>query len=92
MYVDGRTAAASVLGQEDSLENRLSSGHFSHMSKVEQIESELQKLSRAELRQIRDWLNDFVEDTLEFTPEFESAIRESEKEMSSGIQPRVRKP
>jgi len=36
------------------------------MSKVEQIELELGKLSPAELRQVRDWLNDFVEDTLEF--------------------------
>ena len=62
------------------------------MSKVEQIEVELEKLSPAELRQVRDWLNDFVEDRLEFTPEFESAIRESESEMSSGAQPRVRQP
>ena len=62
------------------------------MSKVEQLEVELQKLSPTELRQVRDWLDDFVEDRLEFTPEFESAIRESEREMDSGVQPRVRKP
>ena len=62
------------------------------MSKVEQIEVELQKLSRAELQQVRDWLDDFVEDGMEFTGEFESAIRESEREMRSGLQPRVRKP
>ena len=40
------------------------------MSKVEQIEGELQKLSPAELRQVRDWLDDFVEDGLDFTPQF----------------------
>jgi hypothetical protein len=62
------------------------------VSKVEQIESELEKLSPAELRQIRDWLNDFVEDQLDFTQEFESAIRESEQEMKTGMKPRVRKP
>lgn len=62
------------------------------MSRVEQIESELEKLSPAELRQIRDWLDDFVEDQMEFSPEFESAIRESEQEMKAGIKPRVRKP
>jgi hypothetical protein len=28
---------------------------------------------------------------MEFTPEFESKIRESEQEMNSGIRPRVRK-
>jgi len=62
------------------------------MSKVQQIELQLQKLSSDELRQVRDWLEDFVEDRMEFTPEFESAIRESEREMSSGVQPRIRKP
>jgi hypothetical protein len=34
------------------------------------MESELRKLSRAKLRQIRAWLDDFIEDELEFTPEF----------------------
>jgi hypothetical protein len=62
------------------------------MSKVEQIESELRKLSSAELRQVRDWLDDFVEDQMEFTPEFEAAIRQSESEMKSGARPQVRRP
>ena len=62
------------------------------MSKVEQIESELQKLSVAELQRVRDWLDDFVEDRMEFTPEFESAIQQSEREMNSGVRPRVRRP
>ncbi len=44
------------------------------MSKVEQVESELRKLSQAELRQIREWLADVIEDELQFTPEFESSI------------------
>ncbi len=62
------------------------------MNKVEQVESELRKLSTAELRQVRDWLDDFVEDQLEFTPEFEAAIQESEAEMKSGARHRVRRP
>ena len=62
------------------------------MSKVEQIEAELRGLSPAELRQVRDWLNDFVEDRLEFREDFEAAIRESEQEMAAGLRPRVRKP
>jgi hypothetical protein len=40
------------------------------VSKVEQMESELRKLSQAELRQIREWLDGFIEDELEFTAEF----------------------
>jgi hypothetical protein len=62
------------------------------VSKVEQIEAELEKLSRRELCQIRNWLDDLLEDESEFTPEFESSIQESETEMSKGISPRVREP
>jgi hypothetical protein len=62
------------------------------MSKVAQIESELETLSQTELREIRDLLDDMIEDDLEFTPEFESAIRKSEREMAGGIRPRVRQP
>jgi hypothetical protein len=62
------------------------------MSKVEQIEAELQSLSPAELKRVRDWLDDFVEDRLEFKEDFEAAIQESEREMAAGLRPRVRKP
>jgi len=54
------------------------------VSKVEQMESELRKLSQAELRQIREWLDDFIEDELEFTPEFENSIQRSERDMAAG--------
>ena len=62
------------------------------MSRVKQIENELEKLSIAELNEVREWLDNFVEDRMEFTAEFEATIRESEQEMKSGIRPRVRKP
>lgn len=62
------------------------------MSKVEQMETELRKLSQAELRQIRGWLDDIIEDELEFTPDFERAIQQSEREMSEGTSARVREP
>jgi hypothetical protein len=62
------------------------------MSKVEQIEAELQSLSPADLKRVRDWLDNFVEDRLEFTEDFEAAIQESEREMAAGLRPRVRKP
>ena len=61
------------------------------MSKGERIEAELQTLSPEELTLVRDWLNDYVEDRLEFTPEFEAALQESEREMAAGLRPRVRK-
>ena len=62
------------------------------MSRVEQMESELRKLSQAELRQIREWLDDVIEDEQEFTAEFESSIREAEKDMAAGRSARVREP
>jgi hypothetical protein len=66
--------------------------HSTGMSKVLQMEAELQKLSPAELLQIRNWLDDFLEDRLEFTDEFEAQIRQSEEEIAAGIRPRVRQP
>ena len=62
------------------------------VSKVEQMESELRKLSQAELRQIREWLDDFIEDELEFTPEFEASIQRSERDMAAGKAARLREP
>ena len=44
--------------------------------------SELRKLSQAELRQIRGWLDDLIEDELEFTPEFERSIQQSERDLA----------
>ena len=62
------------------------------MSKIERMEAELRKLSQAELRQIRAWLDDILEDELEFTPEFERAIQQSEEDMAEGRTARVREP
>jgi hypothetical protein len=62
------------------------------VTKVEQVEDELRKLSQTELRQIREWLDDVIEDELEFTPEFERSIQHSERDMASGKSARVREP
>ena len=56
------------------------------------MESELRKLSQAELRQIREWLDDIIEDELEFTPEFELSIEQAEHDMADGKVARVREP
>ena len=54
------------------------------MSKIAQIEAELETLSQGELREIRGLLDDLIEDELKFTPEFESAIQQSERERAAG--------
>ena len=64
--------------------------HHLRMSKVEQMDAELRKLSQAELRRIREWLDDMIEDELEFTPEFERSILEAERDMAGGKSARVR--
>jgi hypothetical protein len=56
------------------------------------MESELRKLSQAELRQIRGWLDDLIEDELEFTPEFERSIQQAERDMANKNSARVREP
>ena len=56
------------------------------------MESELRKLSQAELRQIRGWLDDLIEDELEFTPDFERSIQQTERDMADKKSARVREP
>ena len=56
------------------------------------MEAELRKLSQAELRQIREWLDDLIEDELQFTPEFERAVVQAERDMADGKSARVREP
>jgi hypothetical protein len=67
-------------------------GIFLFVSKVEQMETELRKLSQEELRRIRECLDDLIEDELEFTPEFERSIEQSERDMREGKTARVREP
>ena len=62
------------------------------MSSVQEIEAAIKKLTPAELNQVRDWLEDFVEDQLEFTAEFKAKIARSRQAMLAGERPRVRQP
>lgn len=56
------------------------------------MESELRKLSQAELRQIREWFDDLIEDELEFTPEFDQLIRQAERDITDGKSARGHEP
>jgi len=60
------------------------------VSKVEQMQAQLHKLSQAALRQICEWLDKVFADELEFTPEFEEAIRQAKRDMAAGESTRVR--
>jgi hypothetical protein len=63
-----------------------------HVNRIQAIEGELRKLSPEEIREVREWLEDFVEDQFEFTPEFEAEIQQSECEMAAGVASRTRQP
>jgi len=62
------------------------------MSNVQEIEAAIEKLSPEEQRQIRDWIDDLLEDELEFTDEFKAKIEQSERDMSAGRASRTRQP
>jgi len=62
------------------------------MSKVEEIQSEIGKLSARKKQEIRDWLENVLEDQLELREEFKSKIEQSERDMAAGRQSRVHRP
>ena len=62
------------------------------MSKVQAVECELQKLTPVEIREVRDWLDNFLEDQLQFTAEFEADLQQSERDLAAGISSRSRQP
>lgn len=51
------------------------------MTKVQAVENAIKQLTPDELRQGRAWLNDFLEDQLEFTDEFSAKIERSRQAM-----------
>ena len=62
------------------------------MSNVQEIESAIRLLSADEMREVRDWLDNVLEDQLALTPEVESKIARSEREMAIGQKSRTRQP
>jgi hypothetical protein len=60
------------------------------MSTVAEIETALSRLSREEMLQVHDWLENFLEDQLEMKEEFIADIEQSKAEMNAGKKPRVR--
>ncbi len=52
------------------------------MSKLEQIEEQVKGLSVAEQQTLRDWLDDILEDELEFTDEFKAKIERAKRDIA----------
>lgn len=62
------------------------------MSKIEEIESDLTKLSIEEMKAVRDWLDDIIEDQLELTDEFKQKVKRAKQEIAEGASLRTRQP
>ena len=55
------------------------------MSTVQEIESAISRLSPEEMRLVRDWLENQLEDRLQLTDEFKGRIESSEREMAQTL-------
>ena len=54
------------------------------MSTVKEIEAAIPKLSRAEIEEIRDWIDDYLEDRFELTDEVKAKLDHSRREIATG--------
>lgn len=59
-------------------------GFNSIMSKLEQVEDQVKRLSIAEQEALRDWLDNLLEDRLELKDEFKAEIEASNKDIAEG--------
>jgi uncharacterized protein YdcH (DUF465 family) len=54
------------------------------MSKLEQVEEQVRRLSVAEQQALRDWLENLLEDRLELKDEFKAEIEAGIKDVAEG--------
>jgi hypothetical protein len=60
------------------------------MSSVQDIEKAILGLSREEVEALHDWIENYLEDDQELTPEFKASIERGKKDIADGNY-RVRK-
>ena len=61
------------------------------MKTLEQVEADVRTLPLEKQEELRDWLENLLEDQLEFTDEFKARIERGEQDLREG-RTRVRKP
>ena len=54
------------------------------MQTLERIEAEVKQLSKAEQEALREWLDNMLEDDLEFTDEFKAKIDRAKRDIAEG--------
>lgn len=61
------------------------------MATIAEIESAISKLSIQEAQQLREWLEQWLEDQQEMAPEFLASVERGKKDLDSG-RSRVKRP
>jgi hypothetical protein len=59
------------------------------MSSVQEIEAVIPKLTRAEVEEVRAWIDDFLDDQLELTDDMKAKLDQSKREIASRIRQRA---
>ena len=54
------------------------------MSTVKDIQAAIPKLSREEIEEIRQWIEDYLEEQLELTDEVKAKLDQSRREIAAG--------
>lgn len=54
------------------------------MSTVKEIESAIQKLAPAEVKELAHWIEDYLEDELDMTDAFKASIERGKQDLSAG--------
>jgi len=59
-------------------------GFIKSMSTLQQIEAGVKQLSKADQQALRDWLENLLEDELEFTDEFKAELDQAKRDIAEG--------
>lgn len=54
------------------------------MSTIQEIEAVIPRLSRTEVEQLRVWIDDYLEDSMELTDEVKAKLDQSQEEIAEG--------
>jgi len=54
------------------------------MSTVQEIEAAIPRLTRAQVEELREWIEDYLEDQLELTDDVKSKLDQSRREIAAG--------
>lgn len=70
--------------EKHSLCKNPAAGYLAAMSTVQEIEAAIPRLSRAQVEELRAWIDDFLEDQLELKDEVIAKLDQSRSEIAAG--------